>query len=207
MQRGAAATTDLDGGRASARHALLAAHGEIGEGERGSGMVCCFQRVRGGFYSAGAGVSWTGRTAVSMAHRRSLGSDSRQWCTRRGAARSSGVRARSRRRWPSRACRGAASWANLAGRHSFSPRRATGDSGVKARGEALLCVQRPQRHGSEGEREQGGPGGPEIGGDDHGDGDTHAHIELGEVDEDGFAENPLAPVRCFFSFFFLLITF
>ena len=60
VQRGAAAMTDLNGGRASARHALLAAHGEIGEGERGSGVVCFFQRGEGWFYSIGGGVRWTG---------------------------------------------------------------------------------------------------------------------------------------------------
>ena len=35
-----------------------------------------------------------------------------------------------------------------------------GDSGVKARGEGLLCPQRLQWLGGEGERGQGGPVGP-----------------------------------------------
>ena len=98
-------------------------------------------------------------------------------------------------------------WANFGRRRPFIHGGEMGDSGVKARGEGLLCPQRLQWHGGEGERGQGGPWGAgerRRASCGHGDGDS----ELGEVgDDDGFAKKPLAPVLCFFSFFFLLFAF
>ena len=49
MQRGAAATTDLDGGRASAGHALLAAHGELERGSEGVGWCAASRGCGVGF--------------------------------------------------------------------------------------------------------------------------------------------------------------